>query len=463
MLQGCRLHAPSAWMCRLLALLVLPLLLAGGARMHVASSHLHNDSSSNGGGGARAHMHGAPTVPKLLPHRCLLASSGDSPGIRLAPKASPGLAAVLTMWQQARAELGVELSADEVQSAAELARRLSFTTAGLYTSSTRTAVYVRMPKAGNDNIKCNLQLVPTFTAAKLTRGDLKPTLHEQPLGKEVGLVEVGDERAFTLTGLPFFTYVRRPVMRFVSAYAEIEFRHMVQNKSYGFDYERLPRGQPERFAEFVRWLLRGRIWAQAKGKVADVLPETEVYHLYLISAMIQKLSRHSVYVSNLEDIRQTWGEMMRTVGLVPKGERPPVLDAGLCQHTSSQDDARLSSSAKSALASDVRLMRALCWMLLPDFHAFRYALPRACGDMALSVHGMPLANITRAANGTVLSYVELPLVDVESLLSAPPHLAAAAAGGSSAWPAGKAASGKAAHGARALRGGVHPGGAADAP
>ncbi|KAG1672601.1 hypothetical protein FOA52_002081 [Chlamydomonas sp. UWO 241] len=299
--------------------------------------------------------------------------------------------AVRFFWSEARREAGVpQIRPVAMRFARRTASVLSFGCFGLYTSTSRKAVYVRQPKVGNDNIKCNLQMTPGFPSGVLTREQTRPEIHSIELGRDAGLEAFQCQDAVVIgSATPLFTYVREPISKFISAYSEIEFRNVIEkNTTYGFDYESETLGSPQRFAVFVRWLLRGRMWTQAKRReehagMKDVLGETEMYHMMLSSGMFKWLAKPGIgkiYVGHLESLEDDWSATLSTFGL---GPRP--LDRTLCQHPSSSDELGTKAGAMAALEADPALQRALCWILLPDFAAFGYELPPACSG--LSVHG----------------------------------------------------------------------------
>uniref|UniRef100_A0A7R9YS28 Uncharacterized protein n=2 Tax=Chlamydomonas euryale TaxID=1486919 RepID=A0A7R9YS28_9CHLO len=165
-------------------------------------------------------------------------------------------------------------------------------------------------------------------------------------------------------------------------------------------------GRPERFVAFVEWLLRGRLLIEGPPD-KNLLGASHMYHLMLSSGMFAELpTNQPVYVGRLEEIRSNWPHMLRVVGLAERdGPLPPGPDMSLCQHESSGDPHNTTAAAKAALAADSRLLRALCWVLLPDFAVFGYPLPRACAHMGLRRDGWPVTNVTSAAASSSNMYV----------------------------------------------------------
>lgn len=200
------------------------------------------------------------------------------------------------------------------------------------------ALYIRIPKNGNDNIRCNLMNWP---------GE----------GEDVPCLNSTNGLRVSTTGVRLWTFVRDPISRFVSGYTEVEFRN--QNKPWVQEKFTHPIGTRERFREYITSMLQGR-------KVP------EIYHTFSQSWVGTQFPL--ITAGKIESMDNDWLAVQEWLGIL----QPKPFDKECNTHPTSADPLKTSAVAKLALEEDPILMRALCVLLLPDFQNFAYELPEVC-------------------------------------------------------------------------------------
>ena len=199
-----------------------------------------------------------------------------------------------------------------------------------------------------------------------------------------------------------FTFVRDPISRFISGYAEIEHRTrdgVTQYADLATTLSQHPVGSPERAAAFFKEFLRTGINldGHVKPQLEFLLPNGGC-------------SVPMNFIGKTNSMEEDWTRMFRLqecslsapfdehLGLHPNDQADKVameISLGLesDRATDSSGDVATNTSSELMLVeatADMRALvaalqqdrskylRALCWLLLPDFAAFNFKLPAAC-------------------------------------------------------------------------------------
>lgn len=225
----------------------------------------------------------------------------------------------------------------------------SFYWNGMVSPSRLGAEYVRMYKAGNDAIRLNMKL-PPFNEA-------------------------------TFKGHHFyFTFVRRPITRFLSGYNEIFCRHVEDIQIKGV--------LPVSNCAVVSWKEAGACLTGNKRLTNEdgVRMFKEFIHSVLIDdvglgkehvfAMSGILKRFKLnFVGDIQHVKKQWLQLQTMIG-VPIGEQKSF-NSSVHIHRSSTDPYGAYNGARQAIKAP-SILQLLCHLLLPDFYYFDFKWPQAC-------------------------------------------------------------------------------------
>ncbi|CAE7256760.1 unnamed protein product [Symbiodinium microadriaticum] len=232
-----------------------------------------------------------------------------------------------------------------------------------------------------------------------------------------------------------FTFVRHPIARFISGYAEIESRTRDGNPTYtdlATTLKEYPVGSPRRAAAFFREFLRTGV-----NRDGHVKPQLEF--------MIPNAgcSVPMGFIGKTESMEDDWIRMFgvhqcnlsspfdQSLGLHPNDEQDKTAMETILGWTgtstiepvdSSYNNATPSAVVLSEASADVRAivaalqengsryLRALCWLLLADFVSFRFDMPAACRSGLLHKSTFALLRAEPASSTRLLPHGALAAI-----------------------------------------------------
>lgn len=157
-----------------------------------------------------------------------------------------------------------------------------------------------------------------------------------------------------------FTYVREPLKRFVSGYAEIEGRGQ---------YTSLFRqGSIERAQAFLEDALHGRLNSRGYEHIS-LQVEFLIGYLRMCPVAFD-------FIGRLESMEEDWHDLGAQAGCTPN-QFP--YQRSVREVASHANDVQADSASSMRKVLGNRLyMRKLCWYLMPDFLILNYTLPPEC-------------------------------------------------------------------------------------
>jgi len=191
-----------------------------------------------------------------------------------------------------------------------------------------------------------------------------------------------------------FTFVRDPLARFVSGYSEIMYRSEdlrgpppLPDNHYDNYHEHVP---PYTFVDYD-YASQDRARAFINDLLSGVNSDTDK-HVYPQVGALRRVKKDSSYfpplgfVGALESFGNDWDTLSELGGFsyLP-------YDYSMGMHPTSTSTARDAMSA--LLAHDMRYLRALCFLLAPDFACLGYALPQNCTDLTLQHHDLSIRTL----------------------------------------------------------------------
>ena len=189
-----------------------------------------------------------------------------------------------------------------------------------------------------------------------------------------------------------FTFVRDPLARFVSGYSEIMYRSEdipTPDNHYDTYHEHVP---PYTFVDYG-YASQDRARAFINDLLSGVNSGTDRHVYAQVGALrhcgVKKDSSYFPplgFVGALESFETDWN----TLGELGGFSNLPY-DYSIGMHATSTSTARDAMSA--LLAHDMRYLRALCFLLAPDFACLGYALPQNCTDLALQHHNLSIRTL----------------------------------------------------------------------
>lgn len=172
-----------------------------------------------------------------------------------------------------------------------------------------------------------------------------------------------------------FTFVRRPISHFVSGLREYYYL-----RDYHNDHEDMV--NVEELALFLRTLL------DVNSEPPDnVFAKPFQGHINLVPHMYPQATTFreqygSVMVGKMEEFSKDWRLMQADMGI----DTPIKQEYGV--RPSSKDGHKVGDNWTKLVTAQPAYLRALCWLLLPDFMCFNYPLPTQCEDIVYTMkHG----------------------------------------------------------------------------
>lgn len=309
------------------------------------------------------------------------------------------------LWDKAKAALGDIGKSDLppaalVGGASTVALRKQFRTCCTQcaVSTKASAAYIALPKGANQAIRCNMALNENFNTKP-------PATRSVDMLKGMNLATscnslLSDEQQSKYKGR-LFTFVRDPIRHFISGYKEIEYRNTA-DVAFQAQFT-AKRGTAARVREFLWRYLNEEIlhtnhsewaelYAESNMPVRPWMYDTEMYHTYLQSGIRNNEQDIApVVVGRVEALERNWLELQRWLG----AERAYPFEQ-VCNHeeTTKGDPQRAAGAAVEALDAEAELLRALCFLTLPDFINFGYDLPPVCVDEEMRATFSELGNVT---------------------------------------------------------------------
>jgi len=289
-------------------------------------------------------------------------------------------------FQEARLALGVnETGSEHVTFATEFDMQGAQKLGWVLHRDTRS-LYARIQKCANNAIR--LMLFAQYAGRKLP--DETISLAWERAGNLIVPAEVrrgSGVAEYSGKALPpgpdalqdrTWTFVRNPLSHFVSGFTQSWVR------SHPGQVEQLERGEivapytVEDFRHFLGELLTGKAGALLPGP----RPLSHVVYGAHFMPMTELLAQQPrVAVGRLEHMEEHWAAMQTWLGMEEKSVVAWNRSrAALADHDTSKDPLGSAVAAKTAIAQDPAIAKALCFMHLPDFINFGYTLPPVCKE-----------------------------------------------------------------------------------
>lgn len=169
-----------------------------------------------------------------------------------------------------------------------------------------------------------------------------------------------------------FSFIRRPVSHFLSGLKEY---YWIRNYRAVRPELKKELVTPSDLALFLHSFLdvtntapQGVFTAPYQGHlntIPHVYPQATIFR--------EKYGKH--LIGRMESFQEDWREIQDAFGI----DVPIRKEYG--ERESSKDAAQVGASWAKLLSNRPQYLRALCWLLLPDFLCFNYQLPEQCEDI----------------------------------------------------------------------------------
>ncbi|KAL9187662.1 hypothetical protein ACHAXT_006040 [Thalassiosira profunda] len=237
--------------------------------------------------------------------------------------------------------------------------------------------YLRIFKAGNDQIRFNLLPILDKSGGEVWEGiDIAGLFDRIPKSG--------------LNNTCVVTAIRDPISHFLSAYNEVETRRHVRNlpDEQKRPYERRENGTAARFEQFVTTYIGGpRSSGMYMGKRQGI---EEITHIFAMSGILWGFRRIKdcygtdvpqtvTYLPSLANLDEEFPKLLHEncPGLPPFGPFRREI-----KHESQSDEFHFYSAAKQAWAQQGNISRALCVLHAPDYACFdALSVPPLCQDV----------------------------------------------------------------------------------
>lgn len=295
--------------------------------------------------------------------------------------------------------------------------------------SPSSLVYYRIFKSGNDNIRSLLHeyaFILTNETAKFSKSGCPQS--KNCAHNLVHRITAGNLRYDLPTAglVPYtprfaFTFVREPILRFVSALNEVEYRGQVHTDRLSALPVHAPLGTLERLQEWMRVILLSagsQSWLRLYGAIelGHIAPQIGTI---LFASALEEQEGHTFHLYHIERFQQEWQRLAKEANLSSLGDLV-VKRKHWHKHKASSDPFNTSYVALSFLSlasfdADKRYgshiakhktpffhqhenerkglkeeaqktLLALCRLYLVDFMCARYELPWDCRQLHGEVH-----------------------------------------------------------------------------
>jgi hypothetical protein len=181
--------------------------------------------------------------------------------------------------------------------------------------------------------------------------------------------------AMTNSSIQTFSFIRRPVSHFLSGLKEYVYLKQHHAHPAVSVNTTVTAGDLARFLHaFLDVTKPAPEGIFSKEAHASAIP----YVFPQATSFREKYGRH--LIGRIENFAEDWRKIQDEFGI----NVPIKKEYGLRE--SSKDTARVGASWAKLMTARPQYLRALCWLLLPDFLCFNYQLPSQCEDIAFHMH-----------------------------------------------------------------------------
>lgn len=292
---------------------------------------------------------------------------------------NPDLSARL--WAMAQRELGINPDIDALRNDSFIRdfygnRGFGFTA---HEFNQKPVFYTRIWKSGNTAIRVSL-----FVYARSINpenfcpgGGNRCSPDDFDFDEENFIKVATDYHTRTRNGINSFSFIRRPVSHFISGLKE----YFYLSNSVSVENEKTPAiVSPKVLAEFI-YALVDVTNRPPPGVFTE--PLDRAHYMHIPYTFPQATAFRSTYgpllIGRMEHFAEDWRTIQDAFGIdVP-------INKEFGQRESSKDTAKVGASWARLISSRPEYLRAMCWLLLPDFLCYNYQLPSQCDDIVYNM------------------------------------------------------------------------------
>ena len=280
----------------------------------------------------------------------------------------------------------------------------TFSSGGVgYTSSDKIhhMVYLRVWKAGNDQIRKNLMTT-------LSEQDGSKTWERK--GRLLEAYDTGWPGLWSpipkiqLNQTCIVTALRDPISHFISGYNELEYRVAAHHPGHQWttrqnphpnNFARFENGTEIRFEQFVTDLVGG---AASSSNIFPSMPHWNIYHVFSMTGILWELKRlrdtlgvmvdapHLTdYLPTVDNLNTEFPKFLSRScnGIPPAADKP--WNTTLGDHESREDEFGFYNAAKRVWKNQDKISRALCAIHTLDYACFdKLPIPDLCQSLYIS-------------------------------------------------------------------------------
>jgi len=287
------------------------------------------------------------------------------------------------LWANAQKEIGIKPNYEELRKSDEITRfygGFSFGFSAFIFNNT-PVFYTRIWKNANSGIRTSF-----FVNNRANnRGNFCPKGGTNCTPVDFDYLEENYETVAreheikTNNSIKSFSFVRRPLSHFQSGLTEYFWLwNLRANNAPGDAIGKL---DPEKLQRFLHALIDvtkpppDKVFTPYESRrinVAHVFPQATVFR--------EKYGPH--LIGRLETFDEDWRSIEKEFGITSPMKKE------LGKRQSSADEAQVIPAWNQLLSQRPEYLRALCWLLLPDFFCYNYPLPTECQNIAYSYRSM---------------------------------------------------------------------------